>query len=190
MFSLEKYKMEGKKFYMQYMFDFLYSYIIRGVFLGNPLVDDSRRGRRWMALAALALSLVVAAGNGLQNYADYGAQYTGLLDPHFLAAVAISFLSSLVLISAALFLLCWCHRRGQHRLERNLEEREPGERERVRRKAWGKWRKQEKKGEPFWLGWRSLCIFRRIISWTRCNLPAAWAGRKQIFRCKTRGELL
>lgn len=83
MFSLEKYKMEGKKFYMQYMFDFLYSYIIRGVFLGNPLVDDSRRGRRWMALAALALSLVVAAGNGLQNYADYGAQYTGLLDPHF-----------------------------------------------------------------------------------------------------------
>ena len=115
MFSLEKYKMEGKKFYMQYMFDFLYSYIIRGVFLGNPLVDDSRRGRRWMALA----------GNGLQNYADYGAQYTGLLDPHFLAAVAISFLSSLVLISAALFLLCWCHRRGQHRLERNLEEREP-----------------------------------------------------------------
>ena len=118
MFSLEKYKMEGKKFYMQYMFDFLYSYIIRGVFLGNPLVDDSRRGRRWMALAALALSLVVAAGNGLQNYA-------GLLDPHFLAAVAISFLSSLVLISAALFLLCWCHRRGQHRLERNLEEREP-----------------------------------------------------------------
>lgn len=38
--------------------------IIRGVFLGNPLVDDSRRGRRWMALAALALSLVVAAGNG------------------------------------------------------------------------------------------------------------------------------
>ena len=35
MLSLEKYKMEGKKFYMQYMFDFLYSYIIRGVFLGN-----------------------------------------------------------------------------------------------------------------------------------------------------------
>lgn len=99
--------------------------IIRGVFLGNPLVDDSRRGRRWMALAALALSLVVAAGNGLQNYADHGAQYTGLLDPHLLAAMAISFLSSLVLISAALFLLCWCHRRGQHRLERNLEEREP-----------------------------------------------------------------
>ena len=91
---------------------------MRGVFLGNPLVDDSRRGRRWMALAALA------AGNGLQNYADYGAWYTGLLDPHLLAAVAISFLSSLVLISAALFLLCWCHRRGQHRLERNLEERE------------------------------------------------------------------
>ena len=88
------------------------------------MVDDSRRGRRWMALAALALSLVVA-GNGLQNYADYGAWYTGLLDPHLLAAVAISFLSSLVLISAALFLLCWCHRRGQHRLERNLEEREP-----------------------------------------------------------------
>ena len=125
-FSLEKYKMEGKKFYMQYMFDFLYFILyVRGVFLGNPLVDDSRRGRRWMALAALALSLVVAAGNGLQNYADYGAQYTGLLDPHLLAAMAISFLSSLVLISAALFLLCWCHRRGQHRLERNLEEREP-----------------------------------------------------------------
>lgn len=78
-----------------------------------------------MALAALALSLVVAAGNGLQNYADYGAWYTGLLDPHLLAAMAISFLSSLVLISAALFLFCWCHRRGQHRLERNLEEREP-----------------------------------------------------------------
>ena len=57
-FSLEKYKMEGKKFYMQYMFDFLYSILyVRGVFLGNPLVDDSRRGRRWMALAALALSL-------------------------------------------------------------------------------------------------------------------------------------
>ena len=96
MFSLEKYKMKGKKFYMQYMFDFLYSYVIRGVFLGNPLVDDSRRGRRWMALAALALSLVVAAGNGLQNYADYGPHYTGLLDPHYLAAVAISLLSSLV----------------------------------------------------------------------------------------------
>lgn len=99
--------------------------IIRSVFLGNRLVDDSRRGRRWMALAVLALSLAVATGNGIQNYADYGAQYTGLLDPHFLAAVAISFLSSLVLTSAALFLLCWCHRRGQHRLERNLEEREP-----------------------------------------------------------------
>ena len=63
MFSLEKYKMEGKKFYMQYMFDFLYSYIIRGVFLGNPLVDDSRRGRRWMALAALALKTLALLYN-------------------------------------------------------------------------------------------------------------------------------
>ena len=75
--------MEGKKFYMQYMFDFLYSILyVHGVFLGNPLVDDSRRGRRWMALAALALSLVVAAGNGLQNYADYGAWYTAVSYTH------------------------------------------------------------------------------------------------------------
>lgn len=31
-FSLEKYKMEGKKFYMQYMFDFLYSILYAACF--------------------------------------------------------------------------------------------------------------------------------------------------------------
>lgn len=70
----------------------------------------------------LAASIVITAINGVKNYTDYGEHYSGLLDWHFLAALAITFISSFVLISAGLLFVYLCHKKGQQRMEKKYIE--------------------------------------------------------------------
>ena len=93
---------------------------VRSMFLGGDLVDTSKQGKRLTILAALGLSLVVAILNGARNYAA-GDQYRGLLDPHFLSVLAATFLGCLVLVSAGLYGIYYCHKKGKQRTEKQLE---------------------------------------------------------------------
>ena len=83
---------------------------VRSMFLGGDLVDTSKQGKRLTILAALGLSLVA-----------YGDQYRGLLDPHFLSVLAATFLGCLVLVSAGLYGIYYCHKKGKQRTEKQLE---------------------------------------------------------------------
>lgn len=94
---------------------------VRSMFLGGDLADTSKQGKRLTILAALGLSLVVAILNGARNYAAYGDQYRGLLDPHFLSVLAATFLGCLVLVSAGLYGIYYCHKKGKQRTEKQLE---------------------------------------------------------------------
>ena len=75
-------------------------------------------------LAALVLSLVVTALIGVRNYMTYGDNYRGLLDPYFLAALGVAFLACLALVSAGLYAIYYCHKKGQARIDKQLEEEE------------------------------------------------------------------
>ena len=74
------------------------------------------------AAAVVGLSLAVCVSSGIRNYAQYGQRYDGVLDGAFLAVLAVSFLSSVISLSAVLALLHGLSRAGQRRLERKLEE--------------------------------------------------------------------
>lgn len=100
---------------------------VRSMFCGNTLADDTRQGRRVTVLAALALSLVVTVLVGVRNYMTYGENYRGLLDPYFLAVLALVFLSCLALVSAGLYAIYYCHKKGQARVDKQLEETEEEE---------------------------------------------------------------
>lgn len=93
---------------------------IRSMLTGNNLMDTSKRNKILTVFAILGLSLVVTASNGVKNYSNYGEQYSGIFDFHFLAVLAVTFLSSAALISIVLLFIYICHIRGQRKLEKEI----------------------------------------------------------------------
>ncbi|MBC6681410.1 DUF6773 family protein [Zhenpiania hominis] len=93
---------------------------IRSMLTGNNLMDTSKRNKILTVFAILGLSLVVTASNGVKNYSNYGEQYSGIFDFHFLAVLAVTFLSSAALISIVLLFIYICHIRGQRKLEKQI----------------------------------------------------------------------
>ena len=127
---------------------------VRSMFCGNALADSSKQGRRVTILAALVLSLAVTALIGVRNYMTYGDNYRGLLDPYFLAALGIAFLACLALVSAGLYAIYYCHKKGQARVDKQLEAAEEEEQEEAKPDAAASNRAeqdragQDKKGKP------------------------------------------
>lgn len=72
---------------------------VRSMMCGNNLMDTSKRNKTLCVLGAFGASIVITAINGVRNYTNYGEHYSGLLDWHFLATLAVTFISSFVLIS-------------------------------------------------------------------------------------------
>ena len=95
---------------------------IRSIMTGNNLMDTSKRSKTLCVLGAFGASIIITAINGVENYTNYGEHYSGLLDWHFLAALAITFISSFVLISAGLLFVYLCHKKGQQRVEKKLND--------------------------------------------------------------------
>ncbi len=95
---------------------------IRSIFVGISLIDTSKRGKVITVSAMLVLSLSVSIVNGIRNYSSYGHMYTGILDGHFLAVLAVTFISSLILLTAVLMLLYWLNRRGQRGIEKKIND--------------------------------------------------------------------
>ena len=93
---------------------------IRSMLTGNNLMDTSKRNKILTVFAILGLSLVVTISNGVRNYSNYGEQYSGIFDFHFLAVLAVTFLSSAALISIVLLFIYICHIRGQRKLEKQI----------------------------------------------------------------------
>ncbi len=94
--------------------------VIRSMLTGNTLLNTSKRNRILTILAILGLSLAVAIYNGAKNYFTYGDQYSGVLDFHFLAVLAVTFLSSAAFISLAYLFLYLCHIRGNRKMEKEI----------------------------------------------------------------------
>ena len=89
---------------------------------GNNLMDTSKRNKTLCVLGAFGASIVITAINGVRNYTNYGEHYSGLLDWHFLAALAVTFISSFVLISIGILFVYLCHKKGQQRIEKKLND--------------------------------------------------------------------
>ena len=95
---------------------------VRSMVCGNNLMDTSKRNKTLCVLGAFGASIVITAINGVRNYTNYGEHYSGLLDWHFLAALAVTFISSFVLISIGILFVYLCHQKGQQRIEKKLND--------------------------------------------------------------------
>lgn len=95
---------------------------VRSMMCGNNLMDTSKRNKTLCVLGAFGASIVITAINGVRNYTNYGEHYSGLLDWHFLAALAVTFISSFVLISIVILFVYLCHKKGQQRIEKKLND--------------------------------------------------------------------
>ncbi len=91
---------------------------VRSMMAGNNLMDTSKRNKTICILGTLGMSIIITVINGVKNYANYGEHYSGLFDWHFLAALAITFISSFVLISVGL-LFIYVTRKDSKELKRN-----------------------------------------------------------------------
>lgn len=101
------------------------SYIgIKSAIVGNDLLDTSKKGKLLTILMVLIASLAVTIINGVKNYTNYGHLYSGLFDPGFIAVLAITFISSLILISAIVVFVYYLNRKGQQRIEKQLSDEE------------------------------------------------------------------
>ena len=95
---------------------------VRSMMCGNNLMDTSKRNKTLCVLGAFGASIVITAINGVRNYTNYGEHYSGLLDWHFLATLAVTFISSFVLISIVILFVYLCHQKGQQRIEKKLND--------------------------------------------------------------------
>ncbi|WP_461821226.1 DUF6773 family protein [Blautia stercoris] len=95
---------------------------VRSMMCGNNLMDTSKRNKTLCVLGAFGASIVITAINGVRNYTNYGEHYSGLLDWHFLATLAVTFISSFVLISIGILFVYLCHQKGQQRIEKKLND--------------------------------------------------------------------
>ena len=93
---------------------------IRSMLTGNNLMDTSKRNKILTVFAILGLTLVVTVSNGVKNYSNYGEQYSGVFDFHFLAVLAVAFLSSVALISIVFLFIYICHIKGQRKIEKEI----------------------------------------------------------------------
>ncbi|PQF22574.1 DUF6773 family protein [Enterococcus mundtii] len=98
--------------------------LIRGSLIGHELIDPSKHAKKLRVAAVIAGSLLVSAITGIRNYSLYQDLYTGYFDPHFLAVLGITFLSSLLFMVGLLFVVSSVNRFGQRRLERRIEDEE------------------------------------------------------------------
>lgn len=97
-------------------------FVVRSMMVGNTLMDTSKRNKALCIFGTLGAGVVIAAINGVKNYAEYGEQYSSAFDLHFLAVLAVNFLSSVILISVGLLFVYLCHKKGQQKVERELQE--------------------------------------------------------------------
>lgn len=95
---------------------------VRSMMCGNNLMDTSKRNKTLCVLGAFGASIVITAINGVRNYTNYGEHYSGLIDWHFLATLAVTFISSFVLISIGILFVYLCHQKGQQRIEKKLND--------------------------------------------------------------------
>lgn len=95
---------------------------VRSMMCGNNLMDTSKGNKTLCVLGAFGASIVITAINGVRNYTNYGEHYSGLLDWHFLATLAVTFISSFVLISIGILFVYLCHKKGQQRIEKKLND--------------------------------------------------------------------
>lgn len=95
---------------------------VRSMMCGNNLMDTSKRNKTLCVLGAFGASIVITAINGVRNYTNYGEHYSGLLDWHFLATLAVTFISSFVLISIGILFVYLCHQKEQQRIEKKLND--------------------------------------------------------------------
>lgn len=95
---------------------------VRSMIKGNTLIDASKRGKLLSVILILLLSIGVTVLNGIKNYASYKELYTGIFDTHFLMVLLVSFISSTIFISLAFFLIYVLHKKGQQKIEKEIDE--------------------------------------------------------------------
>ena len=94
--------------------------VIRSIWAGNDYVSNPKNRKKMTVINVLVLSIAVSAVNGIFNYIHYSNKYTGLFDGHFIAAVAVTFIS-MALFSSILFgLLYVFNKKSQQKIEDNL----------------------------------------------------------------------
>ncbi|MBO1299377.1 MULTISPECIES: DUF6773 family protein [unclassified Enterococcus] len=96
--------------------------LIRGALIGHEIIDTSKHAKILQAVSIVGGSLLVALVTGIRNYSLYQHLYSGYLDPHLLAVVGITFLSSVIFMAGLLFVVFSVNRLSQKRLENKIDD--------------------------------------------------------------------
>lgn len=94
---------------------------IRGSIVGSSSMDHTYHNKKFNVIIVLLLTAVITAFNGIRNYELYKDKYNGILDGHFIAVLAITFVSSLIFTTLILGIVFSIEKAGQRRLEKKLE---------------------------------------------------------------------
>lgn len=93
---------------------------VRSIWAGNDYVTNPKNRKKITVINILVLSIAVSAINGVCNYIQYGKKYTGLSDGHFIAVVAVTFISMAAFSSILFALLYMLNRKSRQRIEKEL----------------------------------------------------------------------
>lgn len=96
---------------------------VRSMLVGHDFMNTSSKnkgGKVSTVFGIFALSIAITSINGIRNYSLYGDKYTGLLDGHFIAVLAVTFISSFAFICIVFALLYGFNRIGRQRIEKKL----------------------------------------------------------------------
>lgn len=96
--------------------------VIRGAMIGYS--DSYHFGKKFKLTAVSVLSVIITLFNCIRSYTLYKEHYTGILDPNFIAVIAVTFISSFIFITLILGIVSYIEKIGQKRLEKQLDEEE------------------------------------------------------------------
>lgn len=96
--------------------------VIRGAMIGYS--DSYHFGKNFKLAASFLLSVMITIFNCIRNYTLYREHYTRILDPNFIAVIAVTFISSFIFIELILGIVSYIEKIGKKRLEKQLDEEE------------------------------------------------------------------
>lgn len=96
--------------------------VIRSMLIGHPIMEPSKSKKSLFVFSVLLPSFIITFINAVRNYSLYENKYTGISDVHFIAVIAVTFISSLLFISILCLFLYWADIQSQKEIEKKLNE--------------------------------------------------------------------
>lgn len=101
--------------------------IIRYMTLGLNIYGEGKRAKYITFMNSIVTGIVVTAINGVLNYTQYSEQYKEDGIGYFIAVLAFTFISAIILVFVVLSCLNYLNKKKQAKIQKQLDEKEQDE---------------------------------------------------------------